>query len=58
MSVAQAQAQFAGRVTLLPERVESFDRYPFSLPVIRTPESIEPRVLLHRDAVLDALLER
>ena len=27
--------QFAGRVTLLRDQVESFDRYPFSLPAIR-----------------------
>jgi predicted ATPase len=35
------QTQFAGRVTLLRDRVASFDRYPFSLPAIRTFESIE-----------------
>ena len=38
--------QFAGRVTLMRDKVESFDVYPFSLPAIRTFESIElhPRV--------------
>ena len=35
------QTQFAGRVTLLRDRVASFDRYPFSLPAIRTFESVE-----------------
>ena len=35
------QTQFAGRVTLLRDKVASFDRYPFSLPAIRTFESIE-----------------
>jgi predicted ATPase len=39
MSVVQTQ--FAGRVTLLRDRVENFDRYPFSLPAVRTLESIE-----------------
>ena len=35
------QTQFAGRVTLLRDKVESFDVYPFCLPVVRTLESIE-----------------
>jgi predicted ATPase len=37
---------FATRVTLLRDQVPSFDEYPFSLPVVRTLESIElhPRV--------------
>ena len=39
--MAVVQTQFAGRVTLLRDRVASFDRYPFSLPAIRTFESIE-----------------
>ena len=44
--MAVVQTQFAGRVTLLRDRVDSFDRYPFSLPAIRTLDSIElhPRV--------------
>ena len=33
--------QFASRVTLVRDKVGSFDRYPFSLPVIRTLESID-----------------
>ena len=33
--------QFAARVTLLRDRVPGFDEYPFSLPVVRTLESIE-----------------
>jgi predicted ATPase len=33
--------QFAGRVTLMRDKVESFDVYPFSLPVVRTLESID-----------------
>jgi predicted ATPase len=33
--------QFAGRVTLLRDQVESFDRYPFSLPVVRTLDFID-----------------
>jgi predicted ATPase len=33
--------QFAGRVTLLRDKVESFDRYPFSLPAIRTLEFLD-----------------
>jgi predicted ATPase len=32
---------FAARVTLLRDKVPSFDEYPFSLPVVRTLESIE-----------------
>ena len=39
MSVVQTQ--FVGRVTLLRDRVESFDAYPFCLPVVRTLESID-----------------
>ena len=35
------QTQFAGRVTLMRDKVESFERYPFSLPVVRTLDSIE-----------------
>jgi len=35
------QTQFAGRVTLMRDKVESFERYPFSLPVVRALESIE-----------------
>ena len=35
------QTQFVGRVTLLRDKVANFDRYPFSLPAIRTFESIE-----------------
>lgn len=34
-------SQFAGRVTLLRDRVESFDRYPFNLPAIRHLEQLE-----------------
>ena len=33
--------QFAARVTLLRDKVPGFDEYPFSLPVVRTLESIE-----------------
>ena len=33
--------QFVGRVTLMRDKVESFDRYPFSLPAIRTLEFID-----------------
>ena len=33
--------QFASRVTLVRDKVDSFDRYPFSLPAIRALESIE-----------------
>ena len=39
MSVVSTQ--FAGRVTLLRDKVESFDRYPFSLPAIRTLEFLD-----------------
>ncbi len=35
------QTQFAGRVTLMRDKVDSFERYPFSLPVVRTLDSIE-----------------
>ena len=34
-------SQFASRVTLVRDKVERFDRYPFSLPAIRTLESID-----------------
>ena len=34
--MAVVQTQFAGRVTLLRDRVERFDVYPFCLPVVRT----------------------
>src|SRR5476651_1321998 len=34
--MAAVSTQFAGRVTLLRDKVESFDRYPFALPAIRT----------------------
>ena len=33
--------QFAGRVTLLRDKVKSFDEYPFSLPVVRTLDFID-----------------
>ncbi len=33
--------QFAGRVTLLRDKVDSFDRYPFALPVVRTLDFID-----------------
>lgn len=33
--------QFASRVTLLRDKVPGFDRYPFSLPAIRTLDSLE-----------------
>ena len=33
--------QFAGRVTLLRDKVASFDEYPFSLPVVRTLDFID-----------------
>ena len=39
MSVVSTQ--FAGRVTLLRDKVESFERYPFSLPAIRTLDFID-----------------
>ncbi|MFL6699902.1 MAG: AAA family ATPase [Vitreoscilla sp.] len=35
------QTQFAGRVTLLRDKVESFDVYPFALPVVRTLDFID-----------------
>ncbi|MCK9688761.1 AAA family ATPase [Scleromatobacter humisilvae] len=35
------QTQFVGRVTLLRERVGSFDAYPFCLPVVRALESFD-----------------
>ena len=35
------QTQFAGRVTLLRDKVASFDVYPFSLPVVRTLDFID-----------------
>ena len=35
------QTQFAGRVTLMRDKVESFERYPFSLPVVKTLDAIE-----------------
>ena len=35
------QTQFAGRVTLLRDKVESFDVYPFCLPVVRTLDFID-----------------
>ncbi len=33
--------QFAGRVTLLRDKVDRFDRYPFALPVVRTLDFID-----------------
>jgi hypothetical protein len=39
--VSGVSTQFAGRVTLLRDKVESFERYPFSLPAIRTLDSID-----------------
>jgi predicted ATPase len=35
------QTQFAGRVTLLRDKVASFDAYPFCLPVVRTLDFID-----------------
>jgi predicted ATPase len=35
------QTQFIGRVTLLRDKVESFDEYPFALPVVRTLHAID-----------------
>ena len=35
------QTQFIGRVTLLRDKVESFDDYPFCLPVVRTLHAID-----------------
>ncbi|MBB6558300.1 putative ATPase [Acidovorax soli] len=39
-------SQFVSRITLLRDQVESFDRYPFSLPVVRHLEQLDlhPRV--------------
>ena len=34
-------SQFVSRITLRRDKVESFDRYPFSLPVVRSLESID-----------------
>jgi predicted ATPase len=34
-------SQFAGRVTLLRDRVESFERYPFALPAVRHLDQLE-----------------
>ena len=39
--MAIVQTQFAGRVTLLRDKVESFDVYPFCLPVVRTLDFID-----------------
>jgi predicted ATPase len=39
--VSVVSTQFAGRVTLLRDKVESFERYPFSLPAIRTLDFID-----------------
>jgi len=39
MSVVSTQ--FASRVTLLRDKVESFERYPFSLPAVRTLDFID-----------------
>jgi len=39
--VSVISTQFAGRVTLLRDKVESFARYPFSLPAIRTLDFID-----------------
>lgn len=35
-------SQFISRITLRRDQVESFDRYPFNLPAIRTLEPLEP----------------
>lgn len=35
-------SQFISRITLRRDQVESFDRYPFHLPAIRTLERLEP----------------
>ncbi|AOS80313.1 MULTISPECIES: AAA family ATPase [Hydrogenophaga] len=35
-------SQFISRISLRRDQVESFDRYPFSLPAIRTLEPLEP----------------
>ena len=34
-------SQYAGRVSLLRDKVDSFDRYPFSLPALRSFEQLE-----------------
>ena len=34
-------SQFVSRITLRRDKVESFNRYPFSLPVVRSLESID-----------------
>ena len=39
--MAVVSTQFAGRVTLLRDKVETFDRYPFALPAIRTLDFID-----------------
>jgi predicted ATPase len=39
--VGVIQTQFAGRVTLLRDKVASFDVYPFALPVVRTLDFID-----------------
>jgi predicted ATPase len=39
-------SQFVSRITLQRDKVESFDRYPFSLPAVRTLEQIE-QIELH-----------
>ena len=39
--MSAVSTQFAGRVTLLRDKVESFERYPFSLPAIRTLDFID-----------------
>jgi predicted ATPase len=39
--VSIVSTQFASRVTLLRDKVESFERYPFSLPAIRTLDFID-----------------
>ena len=36
------QTQFVNRITLLRDRVASFEAYPFSLPCVRGLESLEP----------------
>lgn len=36
------ETRFVGRVSLLRERVESFERYPFNLPSVRALDRIEP----------------
>jgi predicted ATPase len=39
--VTAVPTQFAGRITLMRDKVESFERYPFSLPAIRTLDFID-----------------